>query len=123
MIWGPQGWTLVLSRRLRHHRPQVPPLGSLKIFTGTISTGLYPSNKMTKGLLLKARISSKDSEKPAVPVCGPSSCHLVMGETETRDLQTALYKLLRSYHPLALSPLRVSQGRGQWTQILGYSRP
>lgn len=68
MIWGPQGWALVLRRQLRHHRPYVPPLGSLKIFTRTISAGLYPSNKRTKGLLLRARISNKDSEKPAVHV-------------------------------------------------------
>lgn len=90
MIWGPQGWALVLRRWLRHHRPQVPPLGSPKIFTRTVSAGLYPSNKRTKGLLLKGRISSEDSEKPAVPVCGPRGCHLVIGETETQSPDSPL---------------------------------
>lgn len=63
-------------------------------------------NKKTKVLLLEGRVSSKDSEKPAVP----RGCHLVRDGAEIQGLQKTLYELLRSCHLLPLSLLRVSQG-------------
>jgi len=54
-------------------------------------------------LLLDGRVSSKDSEKPAVP----KGCPLVREGFEIQGLQKTLYELLRSHHLLPLSLLRV----------------
>ena len=61
-------------------------------------------------LFFKGRASSKCSKKSSVPVARDRS--------ETKHPQMVFRELLRSHHSLVLSLQRVSQGHGQWRQIL-----
>lgn len=79
------------------------------IFTRKISAGLYPFNKRTQAApsqrqrkqaasVLKSQLSLRVAERPSFG----------RGRFQTRGLQNALYKLLRSHHPPALSLWSIS---------------
>lgn len=79
------------------------------VFTRKISAGLYPFNKKTQ-----AAPSQRQSKQAANVLKSQLSLRVAerlsfgRGRFRTQGLQKALYKLLRSHHPPALSLWRIS---------------